>query len=154
MLAKAPRAFINQDKPRGAGRQFTNTINHHQTMKLAIIIIADPKAGEEAFARAFNALATAQEAQKANDQVEINFIGTGTRWPAEMTKPGHPLNALYNSVRESVQAGSCGCAAAFGATEGLKACGIPEAKDNAVAGTPGLLSVRRYLADGWHTLLF
>ena len=123
-------------------------------MKLAIIIISDPKAGEEAFARAFNALATAQEAQKAGDQVEINFIGTGTRWPAEMTRPAHGLNALYNSVRESVKAASCGCAAAFGATEGLQACGIPAARDNTVEGTPGLLSLRTYLADGWQTLVF
>ncbi len=123
-------------------------------MKLAVIILSDPKAGEEAFGRAFNALATAQEAQKAGDQVEINFIGTGTRWPAEITKPGNALNALYNSVRESVKAGSCGCASAFGATDGLKACGIPEARDNAVAGTPGLLSLRKYLADGWQVLVF
>jgi hypothetical protein len=123
-------------------------------MKLAVIILSDPKAGEEAFGRAFNALATAQEAQKAGDQVEINFIGTGTRWPAEITKPGHALNALYTSVRESVTGGSCGCAAAFGATEGLKACGIPEAKDNAVAGTPGLLSLRKYLANAWQVLVF
>lgn len=120
-------------------------------MKLAINILSDPKGGDEAFARAFNALALAQEAQKAGDQVEITFIGTGTRWPVEITKPGHALNALYNSVRESVKAGSCGCAAAFGATDGLKACGIPEVKDNAGV---GVLSLRRYLADGWQTLVF
>jgi hypothetical protein len=123
-------------------------------MKLAIIIVSDPKAGEESFARAFNALATAQEAQTAGDQVEVNFIGTGTRWPGEMSKAGHRLNALYNSVRETVKAGSCGCAAAFGATESLKACGIPEANNNAVAGTPGVLSLRKYVADGWQTLIF
>ena len=57
-------------------------------------------------------------------------------------------------MRETVKAGSCGCAAAFGATESLKACGIPEARSNAVAGTPGLLSVRDYLANGWNTLVF
>jgi|SRR5271165_982959 len=123
-------------------------------MKLAINIVSDPKAGEEAFARAFNALATAQEAHMAGDQVEVNFIGTGTRWPGEMSKAGHPLNGLYNSVRETIKAGSCGCAAAFGATESLKASGIPEAKDNAVAGTPGVLSLRKYVADGWQTLIF
>ena len=120
-------------------------------MKLAISIIADPKGGEESFARAFNALALAQEAQKAGDEVEITFIGTGTRWPAEITKPGHPLNDLYNSVRESVKAASCGCATAFGATEGLQACGVPEVKDNAGV---GVLSLRKYLADGWQTLVF
>ena len=95
-----------------------------------------------------------QECLKAGEEVEVNFIGTGTRWPGEMSKVGHPLNALYNSVREMVKAGSCGCAAAFGATESLKACGIPEAKDNAVAGTPGVLSIRKYLKEGWNTLVF
>ena len=123
-------------------------------MKLAINIISDPQAGEEAFARAFNALATAQEAHQAGDQVEVNFIGTGTRWPGEMSKAGHPLNALYNSVREIIHSGSCGCAAAFGATASLQACGIAEARNNAVAGTPGLLSVRQYVANGWETLIF
>lgn len=123
-------------------------------MRIAVIILSDPKGGEESLGRAFNALATAHEAQAAGDEVEINFVGTGTRWPAEMTKPRHPLNGLYNAVRESVKAGSCGCAAAFGASAGLEACGIPAAKDNAVAGTPGLLSVRRYFAEGWQTLVF
>ena len=124
-------------------------------MKTAIIIISDPKSNsDEANGRAFNALSLAQESLKAGDEVEINFIGAGTRWPGELTKVGHPFNALYNSVRAAVKAGSCGCAAAFGATESLKACGIPEARNNAVAGTPGLLSVRDYLANGWNTLVF
>ncbi|HTR43980.1 MAG TPA: hypothetical protein VMH87_20395 [Pseudomonadales bacterium] len=124
-------------------------------MKTAIIIISDPKSNtDEANGRAFNALSLAQECLKAGDEVEVNFIGAGTRWPGEMTKAGHPFNALYNSVREAVVGASCGCAAAFGATESVKACGVPEKKDNAVAGTPGLLSVRRYLAEGWQTAVF
>jgi hypothetical protein len=48
-------------------------------MKTAVIIISDPKAGEEALARAFNALAVAVESREAGDQVELSFIGTGTR---------------------------------------------------------------------------
>jgi hypothetical protein len=124
-------------------------------MKTAIIIISDPKANtDEANGRAFNALSLAQECLKAGDEVEVNFIGPGTRWPGEMTRAGHPFNALYNSVREVVVGASCGCAAAFGATESVKACGVPEKKDNAVPGTPGLLSVRRYLAEGWQTAVF
>lgn len=124
-------------------------------MKIAIIIIADPKSNtDEANGRAFNALALAQESLKAGDQVEVTFIGAGTRWPAELTKVTHPFNALYNSVRETVVGASCGCAAAFGATEGVKACGIKEVKDNAVEGTTGLASVRRYLAEDWNTLVF
>ena len=124
-------------------------------MKIAIVIISDPKSNsEEANGRVFNALALAQEARQHGDEVAVTFIGAGTRWPAELTKFAHPFNALYNSVRESVQGASCGCAAAFGASEGVKACGIPEVNSNAIGGTPGLLSVRQYLADGWQTLVF
>ncbi len=124
-------------------------------MKTAIIIIADPKSGsDEANARAFNALALALESKNAGDQVEVSFIGTGTRWPAELTKLAHPFHALYNTVRDVVIGASCGCAAAFGATEGVEAGGVKLATDNAVPGTPGLLSVRRYAAEGWSTFLF
>lgn len=124
-------------------------------MKTAIIILSDPRANnDEANGRLFNALSLAQESLTAGDEVEVVFIGAGTRWPAELTKVGHPFNGLYNSVREAVKGVSCGCAAAFGATEGAQACGVPEVKNNPVAGTPGLLSVRHYLAAGWTTLIF
>lgn len=123
-------------------------------MKTAIIIISDPKAGEEALARAFNALGVAAEGKAAGDEIELSFIGTGTRWPAELAKLTHPANGLYNSVRDLVVGASCACATAFGATEGLKEAGVAEVKDNAIPGTPGLLSVRRYLNDGWQVLIF
>lgn len=123
-------------------------------MKLAIVIISDPKAGEEALARAFNALAVAADAKNSGDEVEVSFIGTGTRWPAELSKITHPANALYNSVRETVVGASCGCAAVFGATEGVQAAGIPEKKDLPIEGTNGLLSLRRYLAEDWKLLVF
>lgn len=123
-------------------------------MKTAIIVLSDPQAGDEALGRAFNALALAQESVAAGDQVEITFVGAGTRWPAVLSQLTHPANALYNTVREVIVGGSCGCAAVFGATESLQACGIKEIKTQALAGTPGLASIRRYLADGWQTLVF
>jgi hypothetical protein len=123
-------------------------------MKLAIIITSDPKNGEEALGRAFNALALAAEGQANNDEVNVVFAGTGTRWPAEFTKLTHPANSLYNAVRPVVIGASCGCAAVFGATSEVAACGLPEIKDHALTGTPGLASIRRYLADGWQTLVF
>lgn len=123
-------------------------------MKTAIIIISDPQAGEEALGRVFNALAVAAEGKQAGDEVEVNFIGTGTRWPAELSKVTSPVNGLYNEVRELVVGASCACAAVFGATEGVQACGIDEKKDNVLAGTPGLLSVRRYLIEDWKVLIF
>ncbi|MEO5712757.1 MAG: hypothetical protein ABIT37_04645 [Luteolibacter sp.] len=123
-------------------------------MKTAVIIISDPKAGEEALARVFNALAVAAEGRQAGDEVEVSFIGTGTRWPAELTKVTSPVNGLYNEVRDLVVGASCACAAVFGATESVQACGIEEKKDNVLQGTPGLLSLRRYLSEDWNVLIF
>ncbi len=123
-------------------------------MKTAIVIISDPKAGEEAFARAFNALAIAAEGKREGDQVEISFIGTGTRWPAELSKITNPANGLYNEVRELVVGASCGCATAFGASEDIKVSGIDSKTDNPIAGTPGVLSLRHYFLEGWQVLIF
>jgi hypothetical protein len=123
-------------------------------MKIAIIILSDPKSGDEALGRAFNALAVAQEALQRSDQVEIIFNGAGTRWPEELAKLSHPANALYNSVRDAVKGASRGCATVFGATNGLEVCGVPLLKDKALAGTPGISDIRRYVADGWQTLIF
>lgn len=124
-------------------------------MKLAVIILSDPKSGsEEALGRVFNALAVAHEGLQAGDEVEVVFNGTGTRWPEELTKVSHPANGLYNAVRETVKGASCGCAAVFGATKGVEDCGLPLLKDKALAGTPGISNLRRYLADGWTTLVF
>ncbi len=130
------------------------TIKTKLKMKIAIIILSDPKAGEEALGRAFNALALAEEALRSGDEVEVLFNGAGTRWPEELTKVTHPANGLYNAVREVVKGASCGCAAVFGATKGLEACGLPLLKDKSLAGTPGLANLRRYLAEGWQTLIF
>ncbi|MBS0159776.1 MAG: DsrE family protein [Nitrospira sp.] len=124
-------------------------------MKTAIIIMSDPKSGsEEALGRVFNALAVAAESKQKGDEVAVVFNGTGTRWPAELTKLTHPANGLYNSVRDVVQGASCGCADVFGAKDGVEACGVPLMKDNALAGTSGLLSLRQYLVDGWKTIVF
>ena len=124
------------------------------TMKTAILIISDPKAGEEALARVFNGLAVAAEGKQAGDEVEVSFIGTGTRWPAELSKVTSPVNGLFNAVRDLVVGASCACAAVFGASEGFKACGIEEKKENSLTGTPGLLSLRRYQTEGWQILIF
>lgn len=123
-------------------------------MKTAILLLSDPKSGDEALGRAFNALAFARECREAGDEVAIEFVGAGTRWPAELAKLSHPAHGLYDSVRECVVGGSCGCAAAFGATQDLQACGVPLSTAHALPGTPGVTSIRRYLAEGWQTLVF
>jgi len=123
-------------------------------MKSAVVIMSDPKAGEEALGRVFNALAVAHESVRAGDDVEVVFNGAGTRWPEQLTQPSHPANALYNSVRDVVKGASCGCAAVFGATKGVEACGVALLKDMPLAGTPGIANLRRYLAEDRKILIF
>jgi hypothetical protein len=123
-------------------------------MKTAIIILSDPKAGDEALGRVFNALAVAQECLEKKDEVEILFNGAGTRWPEQLAKLSHPASALYNSVREAVKGASLGCAMVFGADKGAEACGVPLLKEKPLEGTPGISNLRRYVAEDWKTLIF
>jgi hypothetical protein len=123
-------------------------------MKIAIIILSDPKGGDEALGRAFNGLAVAHECLQQSDEIEVVFQGAGTRWPEELAKVSHPANGLFNLVREAVKGASSGCAAVFGATKGVEGCGVPLLKDKILPGTPGITDLRRYVVDGWRTLVF
>lgn len=124
-------------------------------MKTAIIVMSDPRNGaEEALGRVFNALALASECKQKGDEVAIVFNGTGTRWPAELSKLSHPANGLFNSVRDVVQGASRACAVVFEAEESAPACGVSLVENHALAGTAGLLSLRRYVAEGWTTVIF
>lgn len=124
-------------------------------MKTAVIVLSDPKSGsEESLGRVFNALSTAHEARAAGDETIIVFSGTGTRWPAELEKLGHPGRELYDSVRDLVKGSSCGCAAVFGSTEDNEACGVPLLKNYDLPGTDGVASLRRLAAEGWTTFAF
>ncbi len=87
-------------------------------------------------------------------ELAIAFAGTGTRWPAELSQLGHPANARYEALREFVVGASRGCAHRNGAVEGLEAAGVPLVGDNEVEGTPGVLSFRRYYAEGWQVAQF
>lgn len=124
-------------------------------MKLAIIVLSDPKSGsEESLGRLFNALALAHDGREKGDEVAVVFAGAGTRWPAELTKLGHPARGLYDSVRDLVRGASCGCADTFGARKEVEACEVPVLRDNHLPGTSGLAGLRDFAAGGWTTLLF
>lgn len=123
-------------------------------MKHAIVILSDPKGGDEALGRAFNGLAFAADAARAGDEVQVLFAGAGTRWPSELTKLGHPAGKLYQAVRPLVRGASCGCSEVFGAKSEVEACGVPLLRDHQLEGTSGLASVRALVADGFSPLLF
>ncbi len=124
-------------------------------MKAAVFVLSDPKGGaEESLGRLFNALTLAAEAKRAGDEVALVFAGAGTRWPGELSAPGHPARALYDDVRDVVAGASCACADVWGATDDVEASGVPLLRDPADPASPGPASVRRYAAEGWSTFVF
>lgn len=124
-------------------------------MKHAIFILSDPRSGaDEAVSRVLNALGYADECQRHGDELAIVFAGTGTRWPQELAQLSHPAHTRYQALREHVVGASRGCALRNDATSGLERAGVPLLGDNAVPGTAGVASIRRYVADGWHVTTF
>ncbi|MDA0692743.1 MAG: DsrE family protein [Nitrospinae bacterium] len=123
-------------------------------MKTAIIVMSDPKSGDEAFGRLFNGLATAYESKTQGDDVTVAFLGAGSRWPEIVSKADHPAHALFEEIKGSIAGVSCGCADVFGASEGVKACGVNLLKDNPIPGTNGVASLRKYVKEGYTILSF
>ena len=85
--------------------------------KTAIVVLSDPRAGDEALGRLFNALAATYDFKQKHQDVQLIFQGTGTRWTGLLTKTDHPAHALYKAVEDKVAGVSAGCAVAFGASE-------------------------------------
>ena len=77
--------------------------------KTAIVVLSDPKGGEEALGRVFNALAAAYDFKQKRQDVQVLFQGTGTRWAALLTKPDHPVHALYKAVEDTIAGVSTAC---------------------------------------------
>lgn len=123
-------------------------------MKAAIIILSDPKAGEEALGRVFNGLAAAYDFKQKGTEVGIYFLGTGTRWPGALTDAAHPIHALFKAVEDKVVGVSCGCADVFGAREEAVKAGFQLITDNSVPGTSGLPSIAQIAADGYSVFTF
>lgn len=122
--------------------------------KTAIVVLSDPRAGEEALGRVFNALAATYDFKRKQQDVQLIFQGTGTRWTGLLTKTDHPAHALYKAVEDKVAGVSAGCAVAFGATDDAERNGFSLITTNPVPGTPGLPSLAGYIADGYSVLTF
>jgi hypothetical protein len=123
-------------------------------MKTAIIILSDPKAGEDALGRAFNGLAAAYDYKQNGDEVTVLFQGAGTRWIAELSNADHPVHGLFEAVKDTVAGVSCGCADVFGATEDIEKSAFEFVKDNDIPGTKGLPSLRQLASDGYTIMSF
>jgi hypothetical protein len=116
--------------------------------RTTIVVLADPKGGEESLGRLFNALAAVYDFKQRNRDVQLVFQGTGTRWSGLLTRPDHPAHALYMSVEDKVAGVSSGCATLFGARGDAEKNGFSLLTENSVPGTSGLPSLATYAADG------
>lgn len=123
-------------------------------MKTLIAVLSDPKGGEEAAGRLFNALSAAYDFKQNGREVKVVFQGTGTRWLEELAKSDNPFHGLFTLVKDKVEGVSCGCADVFGGREGAEACGVPVLTDNQIPGTSGLPSFVKYTDEGYSILSF
>jgi hypothetical protein len=124
-------------------------------MKFAILVLSDPKAGtEEAAGRVFNALAATRDLQLRHHEVNLMFLGTGTRWAPLLTREDHPFHALYTSVRGAIAGVSCACSEVFGARADVEASGHTLLTENAIPETSGLAGVAGLLEAGYQVLTF
>lgn len=123
-------------------------------MKAAIVLFSDPKGGEEAAGRAFNALGTAYELKQRGDEVSVIFQGAGTRWASLLAHKDHAFNGLYELVKDKVQGVSCGCADVFGARKDAEAAGFKVITDNQIPGTSGTPALGALAAAGYTILTF
>lgn len=116
--------------------------------KTTIVVLADPKNGEEALGRLFNALAATYDFKQRNQDVQLVFQGAGTRWTGVLTRSDHPAHVLYQAVADKVLGASCGCADVFGARSDVEQNGFSLLTDNAVPGTSGMASIAQFANEG------
>jgi len=113
-----------------------------------IVVLADPRGGEDALGRLFNALAFTYDLKQKNADVRLLFQGAGARWSGVVTNPEHPVHGLYEAVADKVLGVSSGCSDFFGARSDAESNGFALLGENAVPGTSGLPSLAAYAAQG------
>ena len=91
--------------------------------KIAILVLADTETHGD-LGRVVNALEVAKEFKDAGDQVTVLFDGAGTRWVAELSKPGHKRHALFESLRDVIHGACAFCSAAFGVKDAVAAANV------------------------------
>jgi len=122
--------------------------SEHDIAGVAVVVLADIESHAD-MGRVANALETVKEFQQAGDRIVLIFDGAGTRWIGELAKPEHRLHRSFESVRPAIHGACRFCAAAFGATEGVRAAGIP-----LLGEFEGHPSLRTLIAQGYHVITF
>lgn len=123
-------------------------------MKTVIVVLSDPKGGDEALGRLFNALAAAHDFRMRKQEVRLVFQGAGTRWAGILRSADHPAHALYKAVEDTVDGVSRGCSDVFGARESAEQAGFDLIGTNPIPGTSGMASLANYAAEGYSVITF
>lgn len=123
-------------------------------MSTVIIILSDPKAGEDAFGRVFNGLLLGLQLKDKGENIEIIFQGTGARWPAELAKEDNPAHPLFVALKDNMAGVCSGCANVFGATEGVESTNLKLLKDFDLPGVGGTTDLAKYVINGDRILTF
>ena len=122
--------------------------------RTAIVVLSDPRGGDDALGRVFNALAATYDFKQKQHEVQLIFQGAGTRWTGVLSQADHPAHALYKAIEDTVAGASLACSVFFGARDDAQANGFSLIADNPVPGTDGLPSLASYAADGYRILTF
>jgi len=93
-------------------------------VKVAIVVLSDTATNGD-MGRVANALEAAKALKESKGDIKLIFDGAGTKWLCELSEPDHPLHSLFESVKVDITGACSSCAVAFGAKEGVLACGIP-----------------------------
>ncbi len=119
--------------------------------KTAIIIMSDPKSGnEESIGKALNGLVAAHDADQAGNQVKIIFQGTGTRWPSILEKEDHMAHKLYKKVEKNIVGASASCSDLWNA----EPSGVDLLKGNPLPNEVGLPSIGQLQSEGFGVVVF
>ena len=91
----------------------------------------------------YRSLMFAQELIHAGDDVSLVFDGAGSVAASELSQPGHPFEALFQSVRAQVRGVCRYCARSYGVLDAIEAAGLPLLGDDR-----GHASLRALLEEG------
>jgi hypothetical protein len=117
-------------------------------MKVALVVLADTETHAD-MGRVANALEAAKEFHEAGDEVLLLFDGAGTKWIGELARSDHPLHRSFEAARDTISGACRYCAAAFGATDGVRSAGI------ALLGEyEGHPSLRKLVTQGYQVITF
>ena len=91
--------------------------------KAALVVFADTESPGD-LGRVVNALTASKEFMEAGEDIRMVFDGAGTKWVAELGRPEHLYNELFEEVKDTVDGACACCAKAFGVASEITDQGI------------------------------